>query len=49
MNIVTERDTHTIPRPYKGKMTEEVKRKKAEAHKNAEDRKKRLLQKHNIK
>ena len=49
MNNVTERDTHTLPQPYKGEMTKEIKQKKKEANKNAEIRKKRLLDKNNKK
>lgn len=48
-DVVTERDTHPIPKPYNGEMTENIKKEKEEAHKNAETRKEALLQKHNIK
>ncbi|SDJ70829.1 hypothetical protein SAMN04487760_11221 [Lachnospiraceae bacterium G41] len=49
MDNVTERETHPLPQPYKGKITKEIKRKKKEANKNAEIRKKRLLDKYNKK
>ena len=48
MNIVTERDTHVVPQPYKGEVTEEVKKRREKAQEEADKIRNRLYKKYNL-